>query len=293
MPESLDAELDTLFQLPPAEMVEARNALVERLRKSGDKPGAQRIKALKRPAPAAWALNQVHFQRPELLDKALAQAAQMREMHAQDRVDPKELWALANAQRAATHAVVEAALGFCAASGLPHAQVQQRRILATVQGWLSGTGQEPPGRMTLELEAGGFDAVTEVGTSAPREPVERPSLPKAARSGTAAPDREAEALALARTALSTAERALEEAVESSATREREQEAAQAELGKTKADLQEAERALSALRFQLKQCNDNLVRSKEAHDRAQIVQRTAEATRARAQEALEKLERQRG
>lgn len=295
MTDALEAELDTLFRLPPGEMVEARNVLADRLRKSGDKAQAQRIKGLKRPAAAAWALNQVHFRQPELLDRALAQAARMREMHAQDSVDPRELWALASAQKSATHAVVEAALAHCEAAGLPHAQGQQRKILATVQGWLSGVGQEPPGRMTTELESGGFDAVQEVGARALAVPVERPELPREGSretKGAPAPSEDEGAIERAQAGVRVAEAALQAAREQTLARSEEFDGAKEELAKTKAELQEAERALSALRFQLKQCNDSVVRTREAHDRAQIVERSAESACARSRELLEKLERQR-
>jgi len=290
---SLDAELDALFQLPPAEMVEARNALVERLRKAGDKASAQQVRALKRPAPAAWALNQVHFHQPTLLDDAQAQAARVRALHAQERVDPEELWVLVGAQRAATYAVVEAALAHCASAGLPTAQVQQRKILATVQGWLSGAGQEPPGRMTSELEAAGFDAVAEVGSRAERAPVARPGSSRPVSARPSAPARDEQAIARARAALHDAERAWDGARESSLARAREHETAQAAWAKTKAELEDAERALSALRFQVKQRTDDVARSREAHEHAQRAQRAAEAERERAREALDKLEHQRG
>ncbi len=177
MSDPLDPELDQLFQLPPARMVEARTALAERLRKAGDRPASARIKAIKRPTPAAWALNQVHFGQPSLLARALEHAVQVRALHARDGVDARELRAAVDAQRGTLNELVELALKYCEVAGLPHGSTQQRKILATVQGWLSGAGDEPPGRMIHDIEAAGFGAVATVGAAPPRQPVPRPALP--------------------------------------------------------------------------------------------------------------------
>ena len=95
----------------------------------------------------------------------------------------------------------------------------------------------------------------------------------------------------AQASLREAESALRSARELASERGKELEVAKQELAKTKAELQEAERAVMTLRFQLKQGNDSMTRTKEAHDRAQIVERSAESALARSRELLEKLERQ--
>src|SRR5690349_11133493 len=95
----LAEELDALFQAAPSALVEARNAVADRLRKAGDKGAAARVKAIKRPAPAAWALNQVHFHEPELLAAAEIATAEVRALHAKDAVDPRALMAAHEGQR--------------------------------------------------------------------------------------------------------------------------------------------------------------------------------------------------
>ena len=72
MTEPLDSDLDEIFQAPADEFVTVRNALADRLRKAGDKASAAAVKALKRPTPAAWMLNQVGFRQPALLAQASA-----------------------------------------------------------------------------------------------------------------------------------------------------------------------------------------------------------------------------
>jgi hypothetical protein len=167
---ALEAELDALFALHPEAMVEARNALAQRLRKAGDKENAERIKALKRPTASAWALNQLHQQEPEQFTSALACAERVRALHAQANVDRDALRNAAAAQRQAIHELVEHALLRVKNAGLPHGLAQQKKLLATVQGWLAGVGDEPPGRMTHDLEPPGFAGVGSVGTVDARPP---------------------------------------------------------------------------------------------------------------------------
>lgn len=54
-----DDQIDRLYALPLDEFTAARDALAKDLRAAGDKEGAQRIKALKKPNLAAWALNRL------------------------------------------------------------------------------------------------------------------------------------------------------------------------------------------------------------------------------------------
>jgi hypothetical protein len=154
----LEGELDRLFQLPPGELVEARNALADRLRRAGDKAGAAQVKAIKRAAPVAWALNQVHFTQPALLAQAREHTEELRGLQTQRGVDPRRLAAAVEQQRSAAQAVIDAALRAGRGAGLSENALSQRKLFTTLQAWLSGKGDEQPGRMTQELEASGFDA---------------------------------------------------------------------------------------------------------------------------------------
>lgn len=165
--DALDAELDALFQLLPAELVPARNALADKLKKAGDKPSADKVKAIKRPTPGAWAINQVFHRRPQLLEQARARALELRDLHAADGVDGRRLTAAVDAQRGAVQAVVDAAMRFIDEAGLTGGAPQERKIFATIQGWLAGQADEPLGRMTHDLESGGFAAIGSVGLTFP------------------------------------------------------------------------------------------------------------------------------
>jgi hypothetical protein len=250
MAETPEAELDRLFRLAPDAMVEARNALAARLRKAGARELADYVKGLKRPTPAAWALNQLQFEQPPLLERARAAAEQVRALHARDGVDPRQLAAAVAAQRGATNELVAAALERCEAAALATGAVQRRKLLATVQGWLAGAGQEAPGRMTRDIEHGGFDVITAVGAPAMREPVAPPPAPVAQRAAGAArgatrtptPAVRARAEALARW-----ERQLREAGEQVQRRQADQQRAAQELDRAQSALREAEARLAELR----------------------------------------------
>lgn len=56
---------EQLFDLPAADFVAARDDLVRRLKAGGDREEADRVKAMRRPTLAAWAVNQVVRQHPD------------------------------------------------------------------------------------------------------------------------------------------------------------------------------------------------------------------------------------
>jgi hypothetical protein len=251
----LSEELDALFQAAPNAMVAARNALADQLRKAGDKTGAARVKAIKRPAPAAWALNQVHFHAPALLAQAEAATAEVRALHARDAVDPRALMAAHEAQRAASKAVVEAALEHCTRAGVPSSAAHQRRLLSTLQAWLTGAADTPPGRMTEEREPGGFDAIASVGSPAPRPPT------RGAVAASVAPQRghDEQAELAARARISTLERQLGEAEAIAHKRRFAHKRSEAERDRTRSEAEEKARELAQLQA--------LVAAKEAEFQA--------------------------
>lgn len=271
MTDTLETELDRLFQLPPAELVPARNALADKLRKAGDKAAAERVKSIKRPTPGAWAINQVLFQEPALLERARAQAEELRELHASDGVDGRQLAAAVDAQRSATQAVVDAAVRFCDAVGLASGPPQQRKIFTSLQGWLSGRADEPPGRMTHDLEASGFDAIRSVGLVLPF--VQPPAAGVGSASPAVAP-KPASAATAAPKPQEPDPRVLAEATEQLAKREREARTAVARARERETERKQADQELERARLQVKDAERALV-----HLRAAVTQREADHARA--------------
>ena len=248
MTASLETDIDGLFRLPPAEMVAARNALSDRLRKAGDKAGAASIKALKRPTPAAWALNQVHYQHAALLDRARAETARLRELH-QLGGDAQRLSTAIAAQRNAMYAVIEAATRCCQAAGMPGDGALQRKLYTTLQAWLAGQGDEAPGRMTHDIEASGFDAIAALGLPAAGPAVAAAAaVPQATQPEESGPD--SRELARATALAGERERQARDADEAFEQKRTELDQAELAVERARGDVRAAEEALRTLRTQL-------------------------------------------
>jgi hypothetical protein len=75
-----DERIDELYGLPLDEFTAARNALAKEVRAS-DPEAAERVKALRKPSAAAWALNQAVRREPGLLKEFLDAAGELREAY--------------------------------------------------------------------------------------------------------------------------------------------------------------------------------------------------------------------
>lgn len=286
MSDALEAELDRLFQLPAAEMVEARNALADQLKKAGDKAGAARIKALKRPAPTAWALNQVHFREPALLERARSCTERLRQVQAQDGVQRDQLAAAVEAQRSAVQAAVDAAIRCCFAAALNAGPTLERKLLTTLQAWLAGTSDAAPGRMTQEIEPSGFDAIAVVGRiAAPSSAPPPPPAPAPAPPKTHKPAADPRALARAQKQVEQRQEAAQRAHEAADRVRSERELAQRELERAQIAVRDAELELTRARKLRDDQATALALRKQAAERAESEQRTADAALASAQAQL--------
>jgi hypothetical protein len=106
----LPDDAEGLFDLDPSEFIAARNALAKRLRAEKRRDDAVQVAALRRPSPAAWALNQVARRTPAVIEAAMEAITAL-----QDATDaaiaghPEELRRATTAERSATNDVVQAA----------------------------------------------------------------------------------------------------------------------------------------------------------------------------------------
>jgi hypothetical protein len=166
---SLEADLDRLYQVPPAAFVSERNALAKALKGAGDKAGVEQVSRLVRPSPVAWAVNQLHFRAPRELD-ALREAGSALRRAQEEQFDPDDFAERRRAHQEALRAAAARALSFAEQGGLNPNAVFERRLEATLN--LLGAmpdASPPPGRMHAELEAMGFDALVAVAPApAPR-----------------------------------------------------------------------------------------------------------------------------
>ena len=57
--DNLERAIDELYVAPPEGFTESRNSLAKRLKDGGDTKGAARVRGLRKPVRAAWAVNQL------------------------------------------------------------------------------------------------------------------------------------------------------------------------------------------------------------------------------------------
>jgi hypothetical protein len=75
---SIEGTIDRLYSLGPDEFTKERDEAAKRLREEGDRVGSDRIKALRRPTVAAWAVNQLPRRKPDLVAELLEAGAALR-----------------------------------------------------------------------------------------------------------------------------------------------------------------------------------------------------------------------
>ena len=173
----LEAQLDALYAAPLADFVEARNALSKNLGAAGRKDDAARVKSLAKPSAAAWAVNQVAFSSPRLLDALVAAGDRL-------RANPSDVKEAMRARREALNEAVKAAERAVSGAGRAASPDVSRRISATLEAIATyGSARGPvAGRLGVDVPAPGFDEVASLGllgAVAPgaRRTVSAPSMP--------------------------------------------------------------------------------------------------------------------
>lgn len=176
-------EADRLYAVPPEEFVAARNALAKELRSAGRRADAAVVAKLRRPTPAAWALDQVARTAPDLLEAALAAGAALRE--ASDAVaagGSADLRTATAEERAAATEVVRAAAEHLGR----RADALRPVLLATLRAAALDddvAAHLRRGTLAADVEQPGFGFGAEVGPTLSLVPPLEPSGPKAAASG--------------------------------------------------------------------------------------------------------------
>jgi len=270
------SEIDALFRLPVDEFTAARNALAATLKKAGQADAAARVKALARPPVSAWAVNQLYWRHRKAFDALLAAGDRLRRVQATSlRAAGPRGDGLREAMEARREALAELTTHVGAlleAAGHAASPDTTRRIATTLDAlatWGGGTDGPQPGRLTDDVEAPGFEALTSLvkgrggrargagpsrvipfaqreaqRAARPRDPAaekrRRDAERAAQRAARAAAVRAAErALGEARKTAARAEAALKQAAARAKTAERKKEALSGQMEKVAA---EADRA---------------------------------------------------
>jgi hypothetical protein len=123
--DSLDDALDELYAVDPSQFVSVRKSLAARLRDAGDRDAAKELQSARRPTKAAWVLNQLTRQHPDIVEALLDRSRALRA--AQQRAitgRPDELRGATGAQRDALADAREAALRIAGAGATEAVRTQ-------------------------------------------------------------------------------------------------------------------------------------------------------------------------
>jgi hypothetical protein len=240
---------DDLYGVPFEDFVAERAALAKRLRGEGDREAAKRVTALRKPSVSAWTVNQLVRTRAKDVSAFTEAAEGLRAAQAallEGRGSPAELREARQDERDAVDALVKIARGLFPGGNEPGATTLER-VAATLHAAASDdTVREEvlSGRLLAEREPSGFgDLEVELALAVPPKRKPKARTPKTddaaarkrAEAEAAAAEREREREAR-RAALQVA---LDEAVAARVGAEEALEAARAEEGRRRAELEEA------------------------------------------------------
>ncbi len=158
--QDLDSQINALYQLPLDQFTSARNALAKEAGKdAGD------VKQLTKPPVAAWAVNQLHWQRRDDYDALIAAAQEMRRTHKAVIEGRKgDLRAASREHDRAVDQALKAAIELLKDLGQPVTEATRQAILNTLRALPSS---EAPGRLSRTLSPGGFEMLAGVTPAAP------------------------------------------------------------------------------------------------------------------------------
>ncbi len=150
----VDAVVDELYGLTPAEFTAARDSRVREARAAGDTAAAKQIGALRKPATAAWLANLLVRADREEAEALLHLGAELR--GAQQRLDGEEMRRLSSQRQAVITAMVRRAVRL---AGQPIGQAPARQLEDTLRAVLADPDAADAfaaGRMTTPLQHSGL-----------------------------------------------------------------------------------------------------------------------------------------
>lgn len=277
----LDQEIDRLYQLPLKEFTPARNALAKEVRGAD----ATRVRTLEKPNLAAWAVNQLYWQKRDVYDRLIEAAERLRKAHrallAGKSTDLQKAEAdHRDAIRAATQEI-RRILDGAGESASPATMTAVGETLEALP-----SGEESPGRLTRPLKRMGFEALAGIAPRATGAPSSKLTLVKgpstrwhSLRAGRAGGEKKP-----AEPELSPAKkREIDEIETRLRTAHTEERHTQAELDRMRRELERAEREQARAEEELAEANAKVTRLQDD------IAAREKARKARAAEQ-EKLER---
>jgi hypothetical protein len=145
-----DDAVSELYQAPHEAFVGERGRLAAELKAQGDKTGSARLAKLRRPPLSAWAVNQLWWQAREAFDELFETA---------ERLRTGDL-AASTAHRKALSALAGRADSVLETAGHPATEATRRKVTGTLSA-LAASGSfdpDPPGALTSDRDPPGFSA---------------------------------------------------------------------------------------------------------------------------------------
>jgi hypothetical protein len=284
----LGAVADELYAVPPPEFIAARDARAKELR-DDDRELADAVKTLRRPAPAAWAVNLLA--RDGALDDLLALGERLRAV--QESADRQAITALAQERRTLVRSLSERAGTLAEKAGRALSAGVLDEVAATLQAGMADADAADAvrsGRLLRGLESAGFEPVDLDGAVAVPEGAATAARP-AKRSGPRAvtdPDAElrrarkdADAqLVDARRAVERAEAGTRDLADRAAEVDRRREELETEVADLASDLRAAKRGLAEAERELQRLDRDRGGAERRADQARGALSRAEAARAK-------------
>jgi hypothetical protein len=157
---TLSQALSRLATVPPKLFIRERDALVDHLRRAGDKKTAKIVKARRAPTLPVWIVNRLALAHPEILDELMGAADRLKAIQLGRREEPGGLAkAMAN-YRAVLDRLVDHGRSLLKEAGTGNSSQMPSRV----EGTLNAALVNPSSRVTLrrgeletELDAPGFD----------------------------------------------------------------------------------------------------------------------------------------
>jgi hypothetical protein len=171
--------LEHLYAVPPGVFVEERKAAAAALKKAGHTAEAQAVLRLRKPSPILWVTNQLARAEPKRLATFLESVERVR--RAQLR-DPRAAGAALGQQRADLEALLERAGELLGTQGHRPTPDARRRVSNTLLGAAIDRRLAEDlrrGRLSAELPAPGFEALTGVQRGDPAHLVQQRQTPAA------------------------------------------------------------------------------------------------------------------
>jgi hypothetical protein len=263
----VDEEIARLYQLPLADFTAARNAVA----KQAGARGAE-VRALTKPPVAAWAVNQLFWQKRDVYDQLIGSAADLRRAHAAVLGGKTgDVRAAGKSHEETIEAALKATLALLRDAGQPATDATKQAIATTLRA-LPGT--DPPGQLSSTLQPGGFEMLSGLPL---RGKVSAPAKAAPRQTEGVRPSRaDAEAERREKEAVAEAERAVRLA-EHGARRE------EFEAARTVREAEKADKAVNAARSALHEAEEALKEAELAAEAAEEAKQTA-AEKAKAADA---------